>query len=41
MTVNGDELSEGQSALVPPGVEFTLSSDSANVFVTRNRHHAV
>lgn len=41
VTVNGDELSEGQSALVPPGVEFTLSSDSANVFVTRNRHHAV
>ena len=39
--VNGEDLAEGQSALVPPGVAFTLSGSSANVFVTRNRHRAV
>jgi mannose-6-phosphate isomerase len=32
--VNGEELREGESALVPPSVGFTLTSASAKVFIT-------
>ena len=37
VAVNGEELSEGESALVPPDVAFSLSAASAHVFVTRSK----
>ncbi len=37
LSVNGEILAEGESALVPPGVAFTLSSRSAHVFMTRGK----
>jgi mannose-6-phosphate isomerase len=37
VTVNCEELHEGESALVPPGVAFSLSSDFARVFMTRSK----
>ena len=35
--VNGETLAEGESALVPPGVAFTVSSPQAHIFITRSK----
>ena len=37
VTVNGETLAEGESALVPPGVAFTVSSARAHIFMTRSK----
>ena len=39
--VNGDELAEGESALVPPGVAFSLFAGNARVFLTRSKRQLV
>ena len=36
-TVNGEALAEGESALVPPGVAFKVSSARAHIFMTRSK----
>ena len=36
-TVNGETLVEGESALVPPGVAFAVSSDRAHIFITTSK----
>lgn len=41
VSVNGEELAEGESALVPPGVAFSLSAGKARVFFTRSKRQLV